>query len=91
MTRKATNPAGLCITSSYGYCRAFLARRRGGKTPNRDGMLVAATVGEKWIGLSRWLDASPMAIESLANIRNATRCTKRWTRQAATALGHGIS
>jgi len=31
-----------------------------------------------------------MAIESLANMRNATTCTKRLTRKAVTALGHDV-
>jgi hypothetical protein len=43
---------------NFPCCRAFFARRRGGTTLNWDEVLVAATVGKKWIGLSGVPDAA---------------------------------
>lgn len=43
----------LRITIGSALCRAFFARRRGGKTSNGGQAFVAAPVDKEWIGLNR--------------------------------------
>src|ERR1039457_3587895 len=61
--RGAGARGGRHITGNATECRAFFARRRGGELPNRGETVIAATVGEKWIGLSRRLGAGLMGFE----------------------------